>query len=88
MRAIMRIGAILICSAAIGFGVSAQAEETSRPRTEINQSVQNQLPWRSLESLIVTSSCCRICTRGKACGNSCIARDRQCHQPPGCACDG
>jgi len=32
-------------------------------------------------------NCCRVCTTGKACGNSCIARDRQCHQPPGCACD-
>jgi hypothetical protein len=32
--------------------------------------------------------CCKICTKGKACGNSCINRDYQCHQPPGCACDG
>ncbi len=32
-------------------------------------------------------SCCRICTRGKACGNSCISRTYQCRQPPGCACD-
>ena len=33
-------------------------------------------------------TCCRICTKGKACGNSCIARDKDCYQPPGCACDG
>jgi len=32
-------------------------------------------------------SCCRICTTGKACGNSCISRRYQCRQPPGCACD-
>ena len=32
--------------------------------------------------------CCRICTRGKACGNSCIARNLTCRQPPGCACNG
>lgn len=32
--------------------------------------------------------CCKVCRKGKACGNSCIARDKQCHQPPGCACDG
>lgn len=31
--------------------------------------------------------CCRICRRGKACGNSCIARDKVCHKGPGCACD-
>jgi hypothetical protein len=34
------------------------------------------------------AGCCRICTQGKACGNSCISREKQCHQPPGCACDG
>jgi hypothetical protein len=33
-------------------------------------------------------ACCKICTKGKACGNACIARDKECHQPPGCACDG
>lgn len=32
--------------------------------------------------------CCKICTTGKACGNSCIAKWKTCHQPPGCACDG
>lgn len=33
-------------------------------------------------------SCCRVCTTGKACGDSCIARSLTCHQPPGCACNG
>ncbi|MFZ6183727.1 hypothetical protein [Nannocystis pusilla] len=32
-------------------------------------------------------SCCRMCHKGKACGNTCIARDKVCHTPPGCACD-
>ena len=33
------------------------------------------------------NACCKICTVGKACGNSCISRSYTCHQPPGCACD-
>lgn len=33
------------------------------------------------------SGCCKICTRGKACGNGCINASYTCHQPPGCACD-
>ena len=33
-----------------------------------------------------TPSCCRYCSKGKPCGNSCIAVNRTCHQPPGCAC--
>lgn len=35
-----------------------------------------------------TRTCCRVCTTGKACGNSCIARSSTCRQPPGCACNG
>jgi endonuclease I len=36
---------------------------------------------------IPASRCCKICTTGKACGDSCIRSDFTCHQPPGCACD-
>lgn len=32
--------------------------------------------------------CCKICTKGKACGDTCIARSKTCHKGPGCACDG
>lgn len=32
--------------------------------------------------------CCKICSKGKACGNSCIARDKTCHKGSGCACNG
>ena len=32
---------------------------------------------------ITSAACCKICTTGKACGNSCISRSYTCHQPPG-----
>jgi hypothetical protein len=31
--------------------------------------------------------CCKTCSKGKACGDSCIARDKSCNVGPGCACD-
>jgi len=34
------------------------------------------------------SACCKVCRKGKPCGNSCIARDRRCRKGPGCACAG
>lgn len=40
------------------------------------------------DDLLLAQSCCRICRKGKACGNSCINRSYTCHQPPGCACNG
>ena len=32
--------------------------------------------------------CCKICDRGKACGDTCIARNRTCRKGRGCACNG
>ena len=31
--------------------------------------------------------CCKICRKGKACGDSCISRDKDCNKPPVCACN-
>lgn len=36
----------------------------------------------------LSRACCKICRRGKACGDSCINREYTCHRPPGCACNG
>jgi beta-lactamase superfamily II metal-dependent hydrolase len=35
----------------------------------------------------IDTACCKVCTKGKACGNSCISREKTCHKPPGCACN-
>lgn len=34
------------------------------------------------------AACCKVCSKGKACGDSCIARHLTCHKGKGCACDG
>ena len=36
---------------------------------------------------VPTNTCCKVCSKGKACGDSCISRSYTCHKPPGCACD-
>lgn len=33
-------------------------------------------------------ACCKVCSVGKACGNTCISRAKTCHVGQGCACDG
>jgi hypothetical protein len=35
-----------------------------------------------------TPQCCRVCKKGRPCGNGCISRERQCRKEPGCACGG
>lgn len=44
------------------------------------------IPWSQAPKPV--AECCKICSTGKACGNSCISRKKRCHKPPGCACDG
>jgi hypothetical protein len=36
----------------------------------------------------VQQSCCKRCSAGKPCGDSCIARSKSCSKAPGCACQG
>ena len=31
-------------------------------------------------------TCCKVCRKGKPCGNSCISKAKSCHKPVGCAC--
>ncbi len=35
-----------------------------------------------------TSGCCKTCTTGKACGDTCIDARETCNVGPGCACNG
>lgn len=43
--------------------------------------------WHAdLRADAVAQSCCKVCTSGKPCGNTCIAVQDTCHVGPGCAC--
>lgn len=55
-------------------------EEVGDPETpSIEQARPEQQPGRA---------CCKICRKGKACGDTCISRSYTCRKPPGCACNG
>lgn len=45
-------------------------------------------PLVTSPSLVTTVKCCKTCTKGKACGDTCIAKDKTCHKGKGCACNG
>ena len=32
------------------------------------------------------NACCKYCTKGKPCGDSCISSSKNCTKPSGCAC--
>lgn len=38
------------------------------------------------EPRLLLAACCKVCSKGKPCGDSCIAKDKRCTKGPGCAC--
>lgn len=40
------------------------------------------------DSAGLPGSCCKVCTTGKACGDTCIAQSATYHVGSGCACNG
>jgi hypothetical protein len=40
--------------------------------------------WSSNKDMF--SQCCKVCTKGCPCGNTCISCSKDCHVGPGCAC--
>ena len=39
------------------------------------------------DNQVISQACCKQCSKGKACGNSCISRAKSCNKGSGCACD-
>ena len=57
----------------------AAAKATAAAKREAKREARRRRRYRS---------CCKICTTGKACGNSCISRRKRCRRGRGCACNG
>lgn len=47
----------------------------------------NNCAPNSLFAAQAQTTCCKVCRKGKACGDSCISREKTCHKGKGCACD-
>ena len=80
-------------SAASDTGDSSAVAQAASHVFAIDQSVRSPEFLESLgiegpTAVVKQQACCKICRAGKACGDTCIARDKVCHVGPGCACDG
>jgi len=61
------------------------AYETNTPFNYIQATV-TQPPLIVVPTSSGGGGCCKHCSAGKPCGDSCIALDKVCTKPPGCAC--
>lgn len=88
MRAALLLSLLLTASA----HAASTSEQAARSETA-SQRIQGWLQTRKSflgerPDTLVAQACCKVCRKGQACGNSCISWDKQCHKPPGCACQG
>lgn len=70
---------------------TSRGGSVSPPRAGASTPAQQTLPRPAVVPPTRTNAaptCCRVCRKGKACGDSCIAQNRTCKKGRGCACDG
>lgn len=89
----MRTIAVAVLAAllqiAVSDGVGAQSEtDAGSVSVPSDLAVEaDEAPGPLSQSSRQISQCCKVCKKGKACGDSCISKNKTCHKPPGCACD-
>lgn len=79
--------ALMLCLA----GMASAGEALSDPETWVTQAdlkvsgeeAECNLAFDAIpdEIALAQGGCCRVCRKGKACGNSCINRNYTCRQP-------
>ncbi len=82
VRRLERNAAVEARRAARAEAAEALREARERART------QRSFPEPTTSWPERSSACCKVCSTGKACGDSCISRSKMCHKGAGCACDG
>lgn len=58
------------------------------PLAEVPAGQQPSTPLLGLPALTADApkQCCRVCRKGKPCGDGCIGASKQCKKGQGCAC--
>ena len=60
-------------------GIPQEGQRQANPTPQAQPLAQGQC--------IPASQCCKICSNGKACGDSCISASYTCRKGRGCACN-
>lgn len=84
-----RLSVLILCLALPAFASEPVDASLVWLNHEDVRSVQDRLlDLPGPTEFLIQASCCKVCSKGKACGDSCISRDKQCRKGLGCACDG
>lgn len=93
----MRYLLLLLTLMAFGFAHADSNPDKNgvAPNIETSVTIDDQTNCASPDGSLLANSlladskkCCKVCKKGKACGDSCIAKSKTCTKDPGCACNG
>tara|TARA_B100001094_G_C18176900_1_gene798424 strand:- start:2553 stop:2807 length:255 start_codon:yes stop_codon:yes gene_type:complete len=68
--------------------LNASTELDKEPLCQPLYQKTNTIEGHNLGKEFSNTYCCKICKKGKACGDSCINKNYTCRKPAGCACNG
>ncbi len=98
-RTLVEIGCILVLNTSCVFGGPTSGGLTNvddmATTGGLSSPVETSFDDQEWESYLASLSdsgtfsesyCCKVCSKGQACGNFCISRANTCRKPPGCAC--
>ena len=79
-----------------GLSSTSIADTNLAKTTSVQSTVESTKPvdfWSQIMdardgAVVYSAACCKVCRKGKACGDSCISRSYTCRKGAGCACDG
>ena len=85
------IYSVAFCLLSLSGAASADEQPAESTRTELIDilalaSDSGGSPFDSNSRKVTAAKCCKVCTKGKPCGDTCIAQDKVCQVEPGCAC--
>jgi hypothetical protein len=79
---------LLLLYAVAAIGGDRGAEPSYLFVERVVATAERTSPFATLELplRVMARECCKVCKKGKPCGDTCIEKDDVCHVPTGCAC--
>ena len=85
---IWMLASLLLAVTAIGGDRGMETSSRFFDRVIATSSRSNPFnEFQQAERAAAEKQCCKVCSKGKACGNTCISRSYTCHKGRGCACN-
>jgi hypothetical protein len=79
---------VFLSASAAEFSSATATDQVDNIGQILNLSKGERIHPLTEQAGATSAQCCKICHKGKACGDTCISREDTCHVGPGCACDG